>query len=179
MKRPGSNLGKVLNLKTDLNLKHSGVKRRANSRVLGVVHLDGEQPGTDVRASGGDQGPVSALLAEDLDGLCGDWLFPDRPGEEVPVLTSRAILDAAVVSDVSVVDFEWELWSCMLDIDSRHAEILSGVEEAVGELGVVRQFTFSRRADLGHEGDLVIKDEGCRQLRNVWVSVHGELTWIN
>ena len=118
-------------------------------------------------------------MAEDLDGLCGGWLFPDRPGEEVPVRAELTAWDAAVVSDVGVVDFEGELRSCVLDIDSRHAEVLSGVEEAVGELGVVRQFTFSRRADLGHEGDLVIKDEGGRQLRNVWVSVHGELTWIN
>lgn len=89
------------------------------------------------------------------------------------------VWDQAVVSDVGVVDFEGELRGGVLDIDSRHAEILSGVEDALGELGVVRQEAGSRWADIGQVGDLVIDDEGDRQLRNVLVSVHGELTLIN
>ena len=125
------------------------------------------------------RGAVAAVLAEDLDGLCGGWLFPDQPGEEVPVLAELAAWDAAVVSDVGVVDFEGELRSCVLDIDSRHAEVLSGVEEALGELRVVRHEAGSCRADVGHEGELVIKDEGGGQQRNVLVSVHGDLTLIN
>ena len=91
------------------------------------------------------------------------------------VITSRATRDAAVVAGVEQA--EWD-GGARIDGDSFLDEQLSGDLGSFGDLEVVGQPTFSRRAELSSEDGLVMSADGGRHPQNVWVSVHGKLIWI-
>ena len=128
---------------------------------LGVVPLGTEQGGRDIQDSSGDAGDCGGLLAEEIDILDSCWLFEEQPSDDVFVLTSRAVLDAAVVSDVVQFERDTAVWR---DSSSFLVKTHSGFEYRVGELGVVWDGTGCLRASLVFDGDLVMTSDGDRLL---------------